>query len=112
MSGAKRRSESTATTRTRRSFTGEFKQEAVRLLLERRAVGVSDAQVGRELDVGPDQLRAWARECAAPSRGPGAARAGETPEQELRRLRRENAVLRQERDFAKKAAVYFAKESR
>jgi transposase len=36
----------------------------------------------------------------------------ETPEQELRRLRRENAILRQEREFAKKVAAYFAKESR
>jgi transposase-like protein len=36
----------------------------------------------------------------------------ETPEQELRRLRREVAVLRQEQAFAKKVAVYFAKESR
>jgi transposase-like protein len=38
--------------------------------------------------------------------------APETPEQELRRLRRENASLKQERDWAKKVAVYFAKESR
>lgn len=35
----------------------------------------------------------------------------ETPEQELRRLRRANATLRQEREFAKKVARYFAKES-
>jgi transposase len=33
-------------------------------------------------------------------------------EEELRRVRRENAVLRQERDFLKKAAAFFAKESR
>jgi transposase len=37
--------------------------------------------------------------------------AGEGPEQELRRLRRELAVVRQERDFLKKAAAFFAKES-
>ncbi len=37
---------------------------------------------------------------------------GETIEQENRRLRREVAVLRQEQAFAKKVAVYFAKESR
>jgi transposase-like protein len=36
---------------------------------------------------------------------------GETPDQELRRLRRENAILREERAFAKKALVFFAKES-
>jgi len=42
----------------------------------------------------------------------GSAGPGETPEQEIRRLRREVAVLRQEQAFAKKVAVYFAKESR
>jgi transposase len=68
------------------------------------------AQVGRELDVRPDQLRRWAHELNG-RRGADAV-AGESPEQELRRLRRENEVLRQERDFAKKAAVFFAKESR
>ena len=36
----------------------------------------------------------------------------ETSEQELKRLRRENARLKEEREFAKKVAVYFAKESR
>jgi len=36
----------------------------------------------------------------------------EAPEQELRRLRRENTILKQEREFAKKVAVYFARESR
>ena len=35
----------------------------------------------------------------------------ETLEDEVRRLRRENAILKQEREFAKKAAAFFAKES-
>ena len=39
-------------------------------------------------------------------------RSGETLEQEVRRLRRENATLRQEAAFAKKAAAFFARESR
>jgi len=96
--------------RERRVFSAEFKAEAVRLVAERRASGVPLAQVGRELDVRPDQLRAWARE--ARESGSGAAISGETLEQENRRLRREVAVLRQEQAFAKKVAVYFAKESR
>jgi transposase len=54
-------------------------------------------------------LRAWARQ---QRRDPDGAIPGETMEQENRRLRRENAVLRQEQAFAKKVAVYFAKESR
>ena len=97
--------------RARREFSEEFKAEAVRLVAERRAAGGSLTQVGRELDVRPDQLREWTRQRARAS-GAGTAHPGETVEQENRRLRRENAVLRQEQAFAKKVAVYFAKESR
>jgi len=97
--------------RERREFSAEFKAEAVRLVAERRAAGATLAQVGRELDVRPDQLRAWARQ-QREARGQGSAVPGETLEQENRRLRRELATLRQEQAFAKKVAVYFAKESR
>jgi len=97
--------------RERRSFSSEFKAEAVRLLAERRALGVTLAQVGRELDVRPDQLRAWTRQQQHES-GTRVGMPGETIEQENRRLRREVAELRQEQAFAKKVAVYFAKESR
>ena len=97
--------------RERRAFSAEFKAEAVRLVAERRAEGATLAQVGRELDVRPDQLRAWARQ-QRQERGANAGGPGETLEQENRRLRREVEVLRQEHAFAKKVAVYFAKESR
>jgi transposase len=79
----------------------------VRLVLES---GRPISHLARELGVRPDQLRHWKQELARaqePSPPPG-----ETPEQELRRLRRELAVVRQERDFLKKAAAFFAKESR
>lgn len=98
--------------RTRRTFSDEFKQEAVQLLRERRAAGVSLSQVARELDVNRDVLRLWDRRIGAPPDGALPVGTPETPEQELRRLRRENASLRQEREFAKKVAAYFAKESR
>ena len=97
--------------RDRRAFSAEFKAEAVRLVAARRAVGVTLVEVGRELDVRPDQLRAWARH-ARREGGTAGAVPGESVEQEVRRLRREVAVLRQEQAFAKKVAVYFAKESR
>ena len=97
--------------RERRAFSAEFKAEAVRLVAARRADGASLTQIGRELEVRPDQLRAWARVQREVS-GEGAAPPGETLEQENRRLRREVATLRQEQAFAKKVAVYFAKESR
>lgn len=97
--------------RERRVFSAEMKAEMVRLMEERRAAGTSLAQIGRELDVRPDQLRAWARQQRADGES-GGAPSPETLEQENRRLRREIAVLRQEQAFAKKVAVYFAKESR
>jgi transposase len=111
------RKKKTGSRRTRRAFSAEFKLEAVRLMRERRAHGASLVQVGRELDVRPDMLRRWARHVdrRAGARGaevfPGN---GQLPsaEAEVRRLQRENAVLRQERDFLKKAAAFFAKESR
>lgn len=95
--------------RERREFSDEFKAEAVRLAAERRAAGGTLTQLGRELDVRPDQLRAWSKRHREAT---GAGLSGETVEQENRRLRREVAVLRQEQAFAKKVAVYFAKESR
>ena len=104
-----------ATGRVRRDFSAEFKQEAVRLMNERLATGTTLKQISRELDVQDDQLRTWAR---ALGQWPGSARpsepaaAAETAEQELRRLRRELEIARQERDFLKKATAYFAKESR
>jgi transposase-like protein len=91
----------------RRSFSPEFRQEAVRLAL------ASDrplSEIARELKIRPDQLRHWKQQLTRAAGAPPPS--GETPEQELRRLRREVEVLRQERDFLKKAAAFFAKESR
>jgi transposase len=98
--------------RERRAFTEEFKRQAVQLLHERRAAGVSVTQIGRELDVKPDQLREWGRKLAAQDGGLAAAGVVESPEQELKRLRRENARLKEEQAFLKRIAVYFTRESR
>jgi transposase len=110
-----------------RRFTAEFKLEAVRLMRERLAAGLTLERVSRELEIGPDLLRVWGRQVAAhpgasaeeifPGPGPRRTRSGAAPtadaaERELRRLQREVEVLREERDFLKKAAAFFAKESR
>jgi transposase len=107
-----RKQQSSPARRERRAFTEEFKRQAVQLLHERRAQGVSVTQIGRELDVKPDQLREWARKLAAQEGGLAAAGVVETSDQELKRLRRENARLKEEQAFLKKVAVYFTKESR
>jgi transposase len=114
----------------RRRFTPEFKLEAVRLMRERLAAGLTLQRVSRELEIGPDLLRVWSQQVAAhPDAsaeeifpGPGTRRArtarrdapptASAPEAEVRRLQREVEVLREERDFLKKAAAFFAKESR
>ena len=98
----------------RRVFVPEFKQEAVRLWTERQAAGVPISRVAKELGVRPGQLREWAQQAARAAAAPVTAVTadGETLEQEVRRLRRENAVLRDEAAFAKKAAAFFARESR
>ena len=111
------RSSSGSSRQGRRAFSAEFKEEAVHLMRERKALVVGVAQIGRELDVRPALLRAWARKLDQRA-GAGVSEVfpgnGKLPssEEELRRLRRENATLRQERDFLKKAAAFFAKESR
>ena len=101
--------------RGHRTFSAAYKREAVRRMRQRRAEGVPMAQIGRELDVRPNLLWVWARNLD----GNGTGRieslspptVDETLEEEVRRLRRENAILKQEREFAKKAAAFFAKES-
>ena len=98
--------------RERRTFSDDFKKETVQLVRERRLVGGTLAQVAREFDVSPDLLRGWIQKHTARDETGAPEGVVETPEQELRRLRRENAILKQEREFAKKVAVYFAKGSR
>ncbi len=93
--------------RKRRSFTAEFKVEAVRLVLEE---GKTVGQVARDLDLTETALRTWVERARA-DRGQGKAGALTTAErEELARLRKENRQLQMERDFLKKAAAFFAKE--
>jgi transposase len=94
-------------TRERRTFALEFKREAVRLVQES---GRSVAAIARELRLRPDLLRSWRRQLEAEGAAPPPV-GTEAPEEEVRRLRRELEVVRQERDFLKKAAAFFAKGS-
>ncbi len=94
--------------RARRAFSPEYKPEAVRLVQERRRAGASLAQVARELDVRAELLRQWMQH-VEPA---GSDRVGETAQQELQRLRRENAVLRQEQASQKTRPWRFAPSGR
>jgi transposase len=93
-------------TRVLKQYDREFKIEAVRLL---ETSGKSAAQLERELGIGKGNLTRWRRQFAEEGEDafPGHGRL--TPEQEeLRRLKRENEILRQERDILKKAIAIFS----
>src|SRR5262245_34041265 len=92
--------------RPRTTYTAEYKLSAVKMITEQK---LSVAEVARRLDVSETRLRAWRK--ATLERGadafPGHGRPAPADD-ELRRLRAENARLRAERDLLKKAAAYFA----
>ena len=92
----------------RRTYSPEFKQEAVQLT---KQAGGGITQVARDLGVNAAMLGRWCRE--AGRRGPKAFPGTGTPhDQELARLKRELALVTRERDFLKEAAAFFAKTSR
>ena len=90
----------------RKTYTREFKLQALRMLTDQ---GLSVAEVARRLGVGENCLRNWRQ--AAQQQGEAAfpGQGNLSPaEDELRRLRAEVRRLRAERDLLKKAAAYFA----
>lgn len=92
--------------RARRKYTPEQKADAVRMVQE---VG-NLSQVARDLELTESSLRNWVKQAEIDAgRGPEGALTSEERE-ELRRLRRQVHILEMERDFAKKAAAFFAKD--
>jgi transposase len=92
------------------SYSTEFKQDAVKLAIESDQ---SAAQTARDLGVNANTLYTWINKYQQPESPAGNKNAGDKhPYEELKRLRRENAQLKEERDILKKAAAYFAKNSR
>ena len=93
----------------RRTFTREFKVEAVKLITEK---GYSVAEAARSLGLHETLLRSWKQTIQAEGEQafPGK---GNLPaiEEELRRLRAENKRLLMERDLLKKATAFFAREA-
>ena len=94
--------------RKRRTFTEEFKADAVRLC---KAGGQSVGEVAKSLDLTETSLRAWVRQAEIDA-GKGTPEALTTVErEELSELRRRVKRLEMEREILKKAAAFFAKEN-
>ena len=92
--------------RPRTTYTAEFKLAAVKMITEQK---LSVAEVGRRLDVSETLLRAWRKAVLAGGEAAFPGHGNPAPaDDELRRLRAENARLKAERDLSKKAAAYFA----
>ncbi len=92
----------------RRSFSKDFKLEAVKLV---KSGGLSVFAAARDLGIEQTSLRNWVRQYEV-DHGKGPAGALTSQEQEeLRRLRRENRQLRMEREILKKATAFFAKDN-
>lgn len=95
--------------RTRRTYTSEFKAEAVKLVTEQ---GYSVAEAARSLGITDNLIRNWKQALQAKGDHAFPGRGNLSPfEEENRRLRAENKRLLVERDILKKAAAFFAKEA-
>jgi transposase len=95
--------------RTRRTYTAEFKAEAVKLVTEQ---GYSVAEAARSLGISENLIRNWRQAVQAQGDQAFPGQGHLSPqEQELARLRAENKRLLAERDILKKAAAFFAKEA-
>ena len=87
-------------------YSLEFRREAVRLL---RTSGRSIPQLAQELGCSPPSLRSWSEQLGVDE---GKAEGLTSDERdELRRLRREDRVLTEERETLRKAGAFFAKDS-
>ena len=93
--------------RSRRDFTAEYKDEAVKLVL---TTGRAVATVARELGVNEATLGRWVTAFKARNET-GQTEVTESERAELLRLRKENADLKLDRAFLKKASIFFAQEA-
>jgi transposase len=85
--------------------TGEFRNEAVRIAL---TSGLSLKQVSDDLDIGLSTLGKWV---AAREQDELMSGSHDEKDMELARLRKENRILREERDILKKATAFFTSQS-
>jgi transposase len=94
----------------KRTYTPEFKEDAVRLVTEER---YKVTEAARNLGINPSVLTRWKSQVVSEGTNAFPGKGRLTPEkEELQRLRKENQRLKMERDILKKAAAFFANESK
>lgn len=103
-----RMSDSKPGRRPRRRFADDFKEGAVRLVLDE---GKTVGAVARDLDLTASALALWVKHAQA-ERTKGKSGLVREEREELVRLRKENRELRLERDLLKKVSALFAKDQR
>ena len=96
------------TQKPRRYFTDEQKAEAVNIV---KQSGKPVSQVAREMGLTESALRKWVKQSQTDTQPRLEGELTSAEQQELVRLRRELKRVTMERDFLKKAAAFFAKES-
>jgi transposase len=96
-------------------YTKEFRDSTVQLVINGDE---SVLKIAADLDVKPKTLYNWIKTYKESKniktdyrKSPAVGTSKETAEDELKRLRAENKLLKQERDILKKATAYFAKET-
>ena len=92
-----------------KTYTAEFRESAVKLANE------SDkpiAHIARDLGINENTLHTWINKYSRPLETHKTVRTDDHLHEELKRLKKENARLIEERDLLKKAAAYFAREQR
>ena len=93
----------------RKRYTAEFKRQALRRANE---PGVTDALVCEELGISTRQLRRWKDAVEQHGEEGAFPGHGKSRDEEITRLKRELAKVKEERDFLREAARFFAKESK
>ncbi len=96
-------------------YSKEFKDSTIQLVLNSKE---STRKIAEDLDVHEKTLYAWVRaykeangiEVPKQGKGKKSSIVKESEVEELKRLRKENKLIKQERDILKKATAYFAKE--
>lgn len=91
---------------TRRSFTDEYKRDAVALIVDG---GHTIIEVSKKLQISETSIRKWVKKIEPAGEPPAEKPLTESERAELARLRRENAKLEMQLDFAKKVSTWFAK---